>query len=244
MINSEAKLIQYLKETLGEPIINVEITDNQFKNLINQAIKKVTYYIADGKVEGSILLDLEKGVNTYKLPDNTYSVENVSLGDKNNPLFFNIPKGYSINVTNPMDINYFSNSQLYSFDIQKMTEFLSKMSQIETLFKLEPNYTFNSFSKELHFFEDIDANKALIKASFEYIPNPDNDYIYDNIFVKELALAYAYKQWANNLGKYETQLVNGSSLNYRDIQSKGEDLENKVLEDLKRNIMPFGIDVY
>ena len=244
MTNSELQLIQYLKETLGEPIINVEITDNQFKNLINQAIKKVTYYIADGKIDGVILLDLEKGVRSYKLPYNTYSVEKVSLSDKNNPLFFNLPKGYSINVTNPMDINYFSNSQLYSFDIQRMTEFLSKMSQIQTLFNLEPNYTFNSFTKELIFFEDVNANKALIKASFEYIPNPNEDYIYDNVFVKELSLAYAYKQWANNLGKYDTQLVNGSSLNYRDIQSKGEDLENKVLEDLKRNIMPFGIEVY
>ena len=77
----------------------------------------------------------------------------------------------------------------------------------------------------------------------DYEPQ-DIDNIYNNQLVKKMAEAEAWITWANVMGKYEgAALINGASINYGDMQSKGETMRDTAKEEMLDLMEPLGIDL-
>ena len=67
----------------------------------------------------------------------------------------------------------------------------------------------------------------------QYIPDDEDDKIFDAEWVKKMATAQARLLQSIVLGKYDQALINGSHVNYADMRSMAEtDIEN-LRQELK-----------
>jgi len=238
-IDTQEKLRDFIKRKLGAPIMQVEISEDQLNDCIDDAIRYFAYYAYDGTIEGSLLVNIEPGVMEYKLPYGTQAVSGFKASSTYST-FINIPAGYTL-AMNPISLSMTDN--LTNIDIPSMMQRMAKMSTLRAIFDIEPNWDYNTHNQTLYLFEQPTSSVMLLEIALDYEPQKV-DGIFDNVHVKKLAEAFAWKQWAANTGKYEgAALVNGASIAYSDFQSKGEAMEETVKEEIMNLMEPLGIYV-
>jgi len=238
-IDTEEKLREYIKRKLGAPQLRIEITEDQLNDCIYQAIEKFAYYAYDGTQEATLLVELEKGKFDYQLPYRTQAVTGLKASSTYST-FINIPAGYTL-AMNPISMNLQDN--VSNIDIQAMTSRMAKMSTLRALFDVDPNWDFNTHNSILSFFEQPVSSVMVLELAMDYEP-AEVDGIYDNHIVKQYAEGLAWIQWSSIMGKYEgAALVNGASINYGDMQSKGEAMVEKAQEEMMDLMEPLGVDV-
>jgi hypothetical protein len=79
-INSEDKLVNYIRSMLGEPQISVEVTDEQIKLIIDSTIRKFSDWAYGG--EQTIIFELEarSDIQDYRLDERVQAIKSVSFG--------------------------------------------------------------------------------------------------------------------------------------------------------------------
>jgi hypothetical protein len=235
-INTEAKLIEYTKRRLGFPVVNVEILDDSWNDIVYRAIDQFAYYAYDGTITSTLLVNLDDDIMEYKLPYRTQAVTGFKSTSMYNS-FISIPKGYTLAV-HPISLN--TMDSVSNIDTVAMSTKMAQMSTLQQMFDVEPNWTYNTNNNTLYLLEKPTSSVALLQIEQDYEPL-DIDPIFDNKVVKDLAEGYAWLQWANNMGKYSSVLVNGSEINYNDMLSKGNDLVEKATEEVMSLMEPLGI---
>ena len=239
-IDTEGKLIEYIKRKLGSPTLQVEITEDQFKDCIYQAIEIFSYYAYDGTEQATLLVQLEKDKMEYKLPYRTQAVTGLQASSVYST-FINIPAGYTL-AMNPITLSMQDN--VSNIDIQLMTQRMAKMSTLRSIFDVQPSWDFNTHNSTLYLFEVPTSSVMLLELSLDYEP-AEVDGIYDNFLVKQLAEGFAWKMWSTICGKYDgAALVNGASIAYADFQSKGETMVQEAKEEVMGTMEPLGVFVF
>ena len=77
-INTKAGLIAYVKTQLGYPLINIEVTDDQIGQIIDDTVQKFSEY-AYGTLEAAVVVQLS-GKNDYPMIDTMTNVLKSSAG--------------------------------------------------------------------------------------------------------------------------------------------------------------------
>ena len=239
-IKTRSDLKKFLLRQMGSPSINVEVTNEQLDDAIDQAIQYYSEFAYGGTIDGTLLVQLEKGQRTYKLDDSIIAIRNVFAQSAVQP-FINIPEGYALAVNNPMSLNFLTGTQ--GFDVSAIVSRFAQIENIKELFTVKPKWDFNFNTKVFTLYEDVSQDKILLEISMEYRAPDDGetpDAIFDNFWIKKRALAHAYYMWANVVGKYDTSLVNGSRINYSEIRAQGDTLMQETNETLNDIMDPLG----
>ncbi len=238
-IKTRDGLIDYIKRRLGAPLLKVELTDDMISDAIDISIETYSEYGYDGTEEATLLVNLEPGVLEYVLPDRVIAVSGLQSSSTYST-FINIPAGYTL-AMNPITLNMQDN--ISNIDIQSMTQRMAKMSNLRSLFDVQVNFVFNYNTKILRFMEQPVSSVAVLEIGMEYEPQ-EVDNIFGNWWVKKRAEGEAWKMWGSLMGKYESSLVNGSTINYADMTAKGEAIVEKTEEELEGLFEPLGIFVF
>ena len=238
-IKTKEALRNYMLRQMGAPSIKVELTEDQLNDSIDKSIERYSEYAYDGTIEGTLLVELEKGIFQYTLPDNVIAISGLEASSTYST-FINIPAGYTL-AMNPITLSQMDN--VSNIDIQSMTERMAKMSTLRNLFDVSPNFTFNHNTKVLEFFEQPSSSVALLEIAMDYEP-AEIDNIYNNQWVKKRAIGEAMVLWSTVTGKYSSSLVNGSSINYSDIENKGKEMIAESEEELFDIGEPLGVWVF
>jgi hypothetical protein len=126
-------------------------------------------------------------------------------------------------------------------DIEPAIAAWASMQSMQNMLGRSVMFDFNTQNKTLRFFEDL-AGPVVIQASMQYIPNPEFDLAYGHIWVKKYALNLVKNVWGQNVSKYDSQLVGGSSINYGRILDESrtelDKLEDNLIEQFSG---PMGI---
>ena len=79
-INNEDKLINYIRSMLGEPMITVEVNNEQIKMIIDDTIRKFSDFAYGG--EQTVLFELEAraDIQDYRLDERVQAIKSVSFG--------------------------------------------------------------------------------------------------------------------------------------------------------------------
>ena len=80
-IDSEEKLIQYVRTMLGEPLITVDVTDSQIQLIIDEAFRKWSDYAFESMDRMIFTLPVFEDVQDYLLDDRVASINGVSFAD-------------------------------------------------------------------------------------------------------------------------------------------------------------------
>lgn len=226
-VKTKEALRDYLKISMGAPTIVIELTDDQLDLCIDRSIERYAEYGYDGMKTKTLLVDLVPNQSVYVLPDDVIAITGLQANSTYSS-FINIPAGYTL-AMNPISLNLLDN--VSNIDIQSMTSRMAKMSNLRSLFDVQVNFDFNFNSKELTFFETPISSTVVLEMGVDYEPD-EIDNIYNNWWIKKRALGEAYFAWSGIVGKYSNSLINGSSLNYDDMRSKGEQIIQETDEEL------------
>ena len=80
-INSEEKLLNYIRTQLGEPLITVDVTNDQILQCIDDTFLKFSEWIYAGDQNQIFIIEAQPGVQDYILDERIHSIYGISIGD-------------------------------------------------------------------------------------------------------------------------------------------------------------------
>jgi len=259
-IDSEEKLIRFIRTRLGEPMITVDVSDEQIALIIDETIRKFSDYAYGGEQTASFIVEGEKGVQDYLMDYKVQSIQSISFGNSLGsvnqtgsgginlgPGWGTIGIGYVPHITMQGEVSSLETSGRTTtlgggiaggassggvLDASTNAYVtLSQRDTLQSLFGVGVNFEFNSNSKILRIFEEV-TGPFLVEASIEYIPNPEYDEIYNHPWIKSYALNQVKFLWGSVTGKYSQPLVGGAEINYADMKSEAKEELDTLEEDL------------
>ena len=214
-ITTKTALIDYIRTTLGEPIIKVNLSEQQMSQIIDNSVQKFTEY-SYGTLEETVVLQIN-GMGEYALPDTITNILRLSQGSTSNLTNFsaNFGAGY---VPNLWSEQYFSGS-LTGDIIPAIIGISTTKAMLDKYFGDEIVYNFNPHRKVLKVLQNF-VGPAVLHYQYEYLANENGDFIYNHEWIKDYVVAKCRYQWGNNTGKLDQTLVGGARINYADMKSE------------------------
>ena len=250
--NSRAELITYCKRQLGEPVLQVNIDDEQVNNVIDDTIQffqencyngmERAYLFheitADDKTRFAASVTTTSGTTDWKETSNYIPVPDHVVG---------ITRVFGL-VSNSIRSNLFGVeyqlflNDLYAFGSLDILNYYMNKQYLETLDMVLNNGSFQQFRYTMRrdrLYMDLDKDflktgSNILIECHRLIDPTDATEMYNDMFVKKYATSLMKKQWGMNLIKYNNvQLPGGITLNGREIYTDAlaeiEKIESEVL---------------
>jgi len=80
-IDSEEKFIKYIRTSLGEPLITVDVTDDQILLAIDETFRKWSDFAFDSMEKMLFVIDVSSGTQDYLLDERVKNIMGVSFSD-------------------------------------------------------------------------------------------------------------------------------------------------------------------
>ena len=260
--STKAELITYAKRQLGEPVLQVNVDDEQVNNVIDDTFQffqencyngmercyLVHEITADDKTRLASTSSTTTGTTTWDEATNFIPIPSHVVG---------ISKVFGM-VGNSIRSNLFGIeyriflNDLYAFGSLDILNYYMTKQYLETLDMVLNNGSFQQFrytQRRDRLYLDIDKDflqegqNLLIEAHRMIDPN-DATEMYNDIFVKRYATSLLKKQWGMNLIKFRgTKLPGGIELNGREIYDDGvrelEELRSRMMMDYETPPLDF-----
>lgn len=226
-INTKAALKEYVKSQLGAPLINIEVTDPQIEQIIDDTVQKFTEY-AYGTLEGTVIVQFS-GKGEYPMPDTMTNLIKLSKGSTSNITNFsaNFGAGY---VPDLWSEQFFTGS-LTGDIIPGILAISTTKAMLDKYFADDIVFNFNPHRKILQVLENYNG-PAVLHYQYEYLANENNDLVYNHEWVKAYTKAKVKEIWGGVTGKFDQTLVGGARINYADLKSEAQDAIDKLNEEL------------
>ena len=254
--SSKAELITYCKRQLGEPVLQINVDDEQVNNVIDDSFQffqencyngmercylyheitaddktRLAATVTTSKVEGAVTTNWNEATNYIPIPPHVVGIHKV-FGMVGNSIRSNL-----FGIEYRMFLN-----DLYAFGSLDILNYFMTKQYLETLDMVLNNGSFQQFrytQRRDRLYLDIDKDflqegQNLLIEAHRMIDPDDATEMYNDLFVKKYTTALLKKQWGQNLIKYNNvQLPGGVTLNgrelYTDALAEIEKLESEVL---------------
>ena len=218
---SRATLIDYCKRRLGDPVIEINVDEDQVEDRVDEALQYYQEFHSDATVRTYLkhLITADDVTNEYiSVANNVLFVSKMfplTSSFQNSRNFFDIK--YQMMLNDIADLMNFAGDLAY---YEQMQQYLSLLDM-----KLNghPQVQFSRKQNRLYIFGDFADGDIVegdyIVAEIYSVINPDtHTSVYNDMFLKEYTTALIKQQWGANLIKFEgMQLPGGVILNGRQI---------------------------
>ena len=254
--STKATLKEHCLRTLGKPVIEINVDEDQIDDRIDDALQYFAQYHYDGvekvylkhkitqadidraatndtttgtdKVDNSITASWLEGKGFLPIPESVLSVVKVfDFTDKN--------------TTNMFDVRYqLRLNDLYDFTSESIIHYQMTMQQLDMLDHIlvgEKPIRFNQHQNRLYidmdWAEDVNVDDYLIIECYRKLDPTAYTDIYNDIYLKRYTTALIKRQWGSNLSKFEgVQMLGGVTLNgaklFEEAQADIEKLEEQI----------------
>ena len=247
---SKSTFASYCKRALGFGVIDINVSDDQIDDRIDEALQYFAQFHYDGvekmylkhkitqdtidrcrtnattsatdKVDSSVTASFEEGKNFIPIPDSVLSVVQI------------FP--FSNAQTNSMfDIRYqLRLNDLYDFSSTSIIHYEMTMKQLDLLEHVlvgEVPIRFNQHQNRLYLdmdWEQMEADEFIIIECYRKIDPATYTDIFDDIYLKRYATALIKKQWGANLSKFNGVATLGG------VTMNGEQIYSQAIEEIQR----------
>tara|TARA_B110000208_G_scaffold162951_1_gene199590 strand:- start:72 stop:884 length:813 start_codon:yes stop_codon:yes gene_type:complete len=247
---TKATFKSYCLRNLGFGVIDINVSDDQADDRIDEALQYFAQYHYDG-VEKMYLkykitqtdIDRARGNSTTTAADSVDSTITASFEEGNN--FIPMPSAV-VSVTNIFDFtnaiqqNMFDIryqlrlNDLYDFSSTSIIQYQMTMQQLDLLSHVlvgEVPIRFNQHQNRLYLdmnWEAMTLDEYLIIDCYRKIDPATYTDIFDDIYLKRYATALIKRQWGANLSKFNgVATLGGVSMN-------GEQIYSQAIEEIQR----------
>ena len=216
---------EYCLRTLGKPVLEINVDDDQVEDRIDQALRYFWDYHFDGseKTYYKHQITAQDKINRYiTMPENIIGVINIfSIGD-------------ALNTNNMFNIRYqIALNDLYTLTSVSMVPYFLALQHIQMLEQLlvgQQPLRYNRHMNKLNIDMDwnkLDDNDFLIIEAYEIV-NPDTyTDAWGDRWLLQYTTALIKKQWGTNLKKFEGMTLPGG------IKFNGQQIYNEADEEIK-----------
>ena len=254
---SKATFKSYCKRALGFGVIDINVSDDQIDDRVDEALQYFSQYHYDGvermylkyqitqddidrsvtnttttatdKLDSTITASFSEGKNFIPMPDSVLSVMQI------------FP--FSNAQTNSMfDIRYqLRLNDLYDFSSTSIIHYQMTMQQLDFLSHIlvgEKPIRFNQHQNRLYidmdWSNDITAGEYLIIECYRKIDPSTYTDIFDDIYLKRYATALIKRQWGANLSKFSgVAMLGGVTMNGETIYTQAQEELEKLEEQIQ-----------
>lgn len=226
-VTSRQGLIDYCLRSLGEPVIEINLDEQQIEDRIDESIEHYRTYHYDGieKVYLKHEVTAEDIVNRWiPIPDYIYGVTRVfpaAAGSGNSKSMFNLQ--YQLRLNDLYDLT--SVSVIYYQQVMNHLALLDHTLNGNTL------YRFNRRTGKLYiddaWQENIVVGSYLLVECYRALDPITYTAVYGDAWLKHYSTALLKKQWASNIKKFSgLQLPGGVTID-------GDKLYTEAVEEIK-----------
>ena len=234
-VTSRLGLIDYCRRSLGEPVVEINIDDQQVEDRVDEAIDYFRQYHFDGieKVYLKHQITQEDITNKYiTLNDLIFGVTRVfpvASGTSTSKSIFDLQ--YQLRLNDLYDLT--STSVIYYSMV------MSHLSLLDMTLNGHPIYRFNRISNKLYidtiWQEKMEPGNFILVECYRALDPSEAPAIYDNYWLKHYTTALIKRQWATNLKKFNgLQLPGGVTIDgdklYQEALTEIEQLEDELLK--------------
>lgn len=254
--NTKASLKEHCLRSLGKPVIDINVDDDQVDDRIDDALQYFAQYHYDGiervylkhqitqadidraatnssstatdKADNSITATWLDGKGFIPVPESVLSVVKIfDFSDKNTVNMFDVRYQLRLN-------------DLYDFSSESIIHYEMTMQHLDLLDHIlvgEKPIRFNQHQSRLYidmdWSEDVNVGDYIIIECYRKLdPNTYTD-VYNDIYLKRYTTALIKRQWGANLSKFEgVQMLGGVTLNgaklFEEAQADIEKLEEQI----------------
>jgi hypothetical protein len=232
-VASRQGLIDYCLRELGEPVVEINIDDQQIEDRVDEAIEYWRQYHYDGieKVYLKHLVTEEDVQNRYiPINDLVYGITRVfpiATGTSTSKSIFDLQ--YQLRLNDLYDLT--STSIIY------YTQVMSHLTLLSDVLNGKPLYRFNRLTNKLYVDEswgdNIAAGQYLLVECYRALDPNEVPRMYSNAWLKHYVTALLKKQWATNIKKFQgLQLPGGVVIDgdklYSEAKEEIQELESSL----------------
>lgn len=232
-VSTREQLKDYALRALGEPVVEVNIDEQQIEDRIDEALEKYKMYHYDG-IEKVYLKhqvtqeDLEQ--RSIPVPDYIYGVTRVfpfAAGTGTSKSMFNLQ--YQLRLNDLYDLT--------SVSIIYYQMVMNHLALLDHTLNGLPIYRFNRRTGRLYIEEDwpqnIPVGTYVLVECYRALDPSTYPLVYDDLFLKHYVTALLKKQWATNIKKFSgLQLPGGVTIDgdklYAEAIDEIKELENNL----------------
>ena len=247
---TKATFKSYCLRNLGFGVIDINVSDDQADDRIDEALQYFAQYHYDGiekmylkykitetditraranatttsadTVDSSITASFEEGNNFIPMPSAVVSVSNI----------FDFTNAVQQNM---FDIRYqLRLNDLYDFSSTSIIQYQMTMQQLDLLSHVlvgEVPIRFNQHQNRLYLdmdWEQMTVDEYLIIECYRKIDPATYTDIFDDIYLKRYATALIKRQWGANLSKFNGVATLGG------VTMNGEQIYSQAIEEIQR----------
>jgi len=237
--NSRATLIDYCKRRLGEPVIEVNVDEDQLEDRVDEALQYYQEYHSDATTRTYLKhLVTATDVSNEYIPISS----DIIFISKMFPLTssFNTSRNF-FDIKYQMMLNDIADLMNFAGDLAYYEQMQQYLSLLDMKLNGHPQVQFSRRQNRLYIFgdfvdKDIKAGDYIVAEVYTIIDPTTHTSVFNDMFVKEYTTALIKQQWGMNLIKFEgMQLPGGVVLNgrqlYDDATSEIETLRQRIRDE-------------
>ena len=227
-VTSRQGLIDYCLRRLGQPVIEINVDEDQLDERVDDALEFFQEYHFDGveKVFTKHTITQIDIDNEYISTDNSIisvvRVLPIPSFDSFQGGFFN--EEYQMRLN---DLNNFSGSSLIQWSMT-----LRNFSLIEELFSICPIMMFNRKQDRVYLETDwnerFKVDDVLVIEAYKILDPSTYPQVYNDMFLKKYSTALIKRQWGENLKKYQGVVLPGG------ITLDGKTIYDEAIEEIRQ----------
>tara|TARA_B100000424_G_C22853334_1_gene454976 strand:- start:15 stop:770 length:756 start_codon:yes stop_codon:yes gene_type:complete len=218
---SRATLIDYCKRRLGEPVIELNVDEDQVEDRVDEALQYYQEYHSDATVRTY----LKHQITAQDVSNEYISLSNdILFVSKMFPLTssFNNSRNF-FDIKYQMMLNDIADLMNFAGDLAYFEQMQQYLSLLDMKLNGHPQVQFARRQNRLYIFGDfadgdIKVGDFIVAEVYSIIDPNTHTSVFNDMFVKEYTTALIKQQWGTNLIKFEgMQLPGGVVLNGRQI---------------------------
>ena len=228
-ITSRETLKQYCLRSLGKPVIEINVEDDQVEDRIDEALQYFAQYHYDGTERMYLKYQITADDKTRAVANETLSTVTDSADSTVTALnLFDVRYQLRLN-----DLYDFSSTSIVHYDMT-----LRHLDMLDHILTGERPIRYNQHKNRLYidmdWTNDISAGEYLIIEAYRQLDPDTYTSIWNDLYFKRYATALIKKQWGNNLLKFRgMQMLGGVEINGETILAEAKEELEKLQEEIK-----------
>jgi len=233
---SRATLIEYCKRRLGDPVIEINVDEDQLEDRVDEALQYYQEYHSDATVRTYLKHQITStDVTNEYIPISS----DIIFVSKLFPISSSFNSSYNFfDIKYQMMLNDIADLQNFAGDLAYYEQMQQYLSMLDMKLNGTPQVQFSRRQNRLYIFgdfadEDIKAGEYIIAEVYQIVDPETHTSVYNDMWIKEYTTSLIKQQWGQNLIKFEgMQLPGGVTLNGRQIY---DDATNEIAQ-LRENL--------
>lgn len=235
--NSRATLIDYCKRRLGDPVIEINVDEDQLEDRVDEALQYYQEYHSDATVRTYLKhLVTATDVSNGYIPLSS----NILFVTKLFPIASSFNSSFNFfDIKYQMMLNDIADLQNFAGDLAYYEQMQQYLALLDVKLNGHPQTQFSRKQNRLYIFgdfaaDDIKEGEYVVAETYQIVDPDTHTSVYNDIWLKEYTTALIKQQWGSNLIKFEgMQLPGGVILNGRQIYDDATTDIDKLRETIR-----------